>query len=390
MITNIKCVFQLTRESKSTNLFSEMYSVNIKQLSKLILGPLKARQAALIMGAHGIGKSALVHELGKTLAKSFKFEDEERYGEDYEFPVIDYRLSQLEDAGDLIGLPYKERVVTMGGPVDLTNFAPMQRFYQACEMPCILFFDELDRANNAVRQAAFQASGARALQGIKFHPDTVLIAATNSNPETGGQYSVNGFDDPAEFDRWVPFYLIPEPTEHLKYLQNHLSADIWNFLKRNPSHLSNSSLDYKENKVYPSPRSWEKLGKALAQFDSLEPQEFIHICQSYIGHATANELQNYLSSEVYLTPNDILGGNYAEAPRLRVDQLRELKTAFVSSGALKKRMTQKKIDNLLGFLKIIPREQLQVYWIMIMEQNRSLGQRIQAKLPELGKLSEEQ
>ena len=81
----------------------------------------------------------------------------------------------MADTGDVIGVP--EPSDSEFGRV--TNFAPMGWFAQACHVPCILFFDEVDRANNDVRQSLMELCDSRKIAGHYLHPDTIIIAMVN-------------------------------------------------------------------------------------------------------------------------------------------------------------------------------------------------------------------
>ena len=147
--------------------------IDFKTLT-LILPYLK--DAVLLRGPHGIGKSAVPAERARTSGMR----------------LLDVRLSLFTE-GDLIGVPDHKRIADTG----VTTFAPPDWLHTACTEPCILFLDEINRASPGVQNSAFQLVLDREVKGMRLHPETLVFAAINDAPE----YSVNEMD-PALLDRF--------------------------------------------------------------------------------------------------------------------------------------------------------------------------------------------
>ena len=115
-----------------------MSGISFAQFSKIAPYIIRSRKAIMGHGKHGIGKSELVYQLAPQAVHILDLTD--KYGDDYVFPIVERRASQMADVGDVIGVPEPED--SAWGRV--TKFAPMEWFAQACAQPCILFFDEID------------------------------------------------------------------------------------------------------------------------------------------------------------------------------------------------------------------------------------------------------
>src|SRR6266567_850685 len=122
---------------------------------------LPANISVLLRAPHGVGKSQVVRQLGRSIADDLQKAGSVKDAELVEH--IDRRLSQMSE-GDVIGLPSTDG--------NVTRFNPPDWFKRACDKPCILFLDELNRATPEVMQAAFQIVLDRELNGWKLHPLT--------------------------------------------------------------------------------------------------------------------------------------------------------------------------------------------------------------------------
>lgn len=198
-----------------------------------IAGKLPASQAILIRGPHGIGKSYLAKQIGS----------------DVNIPVIDKRFAQMTE-GDVVGLPKIDD--------DVTRFLPLDWLLRACREPVLLLLDEINRATIEVQQCAFQLVLDRELNGNKLHPDTRIICAVNDSHE----YQINDMD-PALLDRFWVVDLDPTTDDWIEWAsENGIDDIIIDFIRHNPALLRYTG-QIEQGKVYPTPRSYEKLNSAL-------------------------------------------------------------------------------------------------------------------------------
>lgn len=247
--------------------------------------------AVLAKGPTGIGKSHIVHQVGKRL----------------NMEVVDRRLSYMTE-GDLIGLPEL---------VDgVTRFAPVDWFIRACNEPVILFFDELNRATIEVQQCAFQIVLDRELNGHKLHPKTRVYAAINE----GSDYQVTEMD-PALLRRFWSISLEPTTQDWLEWAKSTGKIDqlIVSFIEKYPARLRHIG-DMEPGTVYPNPASWARLNDAL-NYANLKPTKkcgndyddlMFSMSLGFIGEPTSIAFNEFVKNyEFRFNPEDVLD-NYGD------------------------------------------------------------------------------
>ncbi len=268
-----------------------MAELDIKTFT-LVASKLPASQAVLIRGPHGIGKSQLV----KTIAADVTTSD------GHGLPLVDRRLAQMTE-GDIIGLPEL---------VDgVTRFCPVDWILRACREPVVLLLDELNRATIEVQQCAFQLVLDRELNGNKLHPETRIFCAVNASPE----YQVNEMD-PALLDRFWTVDLCPTPEDWIEWAEGagNINSVIIDFIRHYKSHLRHAGK-IEPGKIYPTPRSWEKLDvalkccgwdpEALAGFDL--PSGFYALSTGFVGFEASLAFQDFVKNyDAQISAADIL------------------------------------------------------------------------------------
>ncbi len=212
-------------------------SVTFAELNRCLPLVMSSKYPVLLRGRHGIGKSQVVYQ----------------YAQELNLPVVERRASQMTE-GDLLGIPSPESENINGEQA--TKFRPFDWLVRACTEPCVLFFDEIDRAILEVRQGIFELTDSRKLAGWNLHPGTHIVAAINGG-EDSGNYQV-GEMDPAELDRWAVFDLVPSVDDWIAWgIDNGINQNIISFIRENETFL-----EFKEEpepgKVYPSRRSWDR------------------------------------------------------------------------------------------------------------------------------------
>jgi hypothetical protein len=234
---------------------------------------LPRERAVLIRGDHGIGKSSLVRQLAETFGIKPS-------------NVIDYRLGQ-RTPGDVIGMPDLSNGVTV--------FRPPAELRRSCDEPCILFFDEANRAQEEVLQAVFQVCLDRVLpDGTPLHPDTRVYSAINAK----ARYSINRLD-PALLDRFFVVDLNPDAPSWLSYgMRTGIASVILDFIRGKPDALfpvENGEVD----SVQPTPRSWHFLSDALKSsglVDDPKNAAFHAMCTGFIGNELASSFTKFAES----------------------------------------------------------------------------------------------
>lgn len=214
--------------------------MNIKQLTESLPFLIQAGLVPNIIGKHGIGKSSVVKQ----------FADDNGYG------FYPFFLGQMNDTGDLLGLPEFDR--------DKNGKALSTSFIHPAKLPkkprSILFFDELNRASKDLLQAIFQLALEGTIHDYTLPPDSAIIMAMN--PATD-DYAVLDFGDKAFADRFVHINLDPTHEEFHNYMSSRYgTSTVSEFLRQQTklleeTDLSAVTLDF----VKPSRRSWDRLQK---------------------------------------------------------------------------------------------------------------------------------
>jgi hypothetical protein len=313
----------------------------------------------LLRGRHGIGKSSVVYQFGKGRG----------------LPVVERRISQMTE-GDLLGLPSTDGRVT--------TWNPPAWFKQACDEPVVLFLDELDRGTLEVRQGVFELADSRKLAGHKLHEGTIIIAACN-----GGEGETNYLVaelGPAELDRWTVMDVSPTIEEGVDYLASQgLPSLIVEFLRSYPKHFEHNG-DFEPNKVYPSRRSWERLGDTInkngwfATEDDVEHNRGLVFltASSFVGIDAGAALQNFINDyEWTISIDDILANTYEDeaVERMAPAEFAGLVDALVSRDDLRGYFEDVKAPNagLKRFFSMLPAEMVMSTWQTLCSALKDLG-----------------
>lgn len=269
---------------------------NTTQLEDIYKVACDTTVSVIVEGDHGIGKSDSVY----TFAKRNDFHVE---------PLF---LSHQEVA-DLIGIPTLERdssnhaLTTWSKPIWLYR---MEEAAKAGKR-CVLFLDELNRAQTEVRQAALQLVLDKQIHehrlpktivnGVAF--DTFVVAAVNP---ADGFYQVDELD-PALLDRFLHFKL-------------HVNADSWlewatanGIHKTIIAYIANSKdkLYVKDENasIFPTPRSWSKLSELLKSYEdkNIDNHALLYnLIAGKIGHTVGAQFQTYYKeNSVIITVDDV-------------------------------------------------------------------------------------
>lgn len=319
-------------------------AVDFKTFRNVAPHVIAVRKPVLLRGRHGVGKSEVVYQIAK----------------DLDMPVVERRASQMTE-GDLIGLPKTDG--------DVTSFCPPDWFQESCDKPVVLFFDEVDRAVNEVRQGLFELTDSRKLFGKAIHPDTVIIAAVNGG-EHGSQYQV-GEMDPAELDRWTVFDVEPTVEDWLDWGKDNVDGLIWDFVNQNRSHLDHSE-DFEPNKVYPSRRSWKRLNDCLVNAGFLTPESkgdanVYHLSAAFVGMEAAVAFNDFAQNyERQVTIEMILDdGQVAKTSDFGINEHCALIEKMEASDTFKEEVDENQIQNLADYFVTLPSEAAMKLWTVL-------------------------
>lgn len=340
-----------------------MTEVNMLQMQTIADAVFTAGFPLLIRGRHGIGKSAFIYQWAKNHAVATLGLDNLD-----ELEVIEMRASLMTE-GDLTGLPYRGPVIA---GQESTKFNPPEWYLRACAGPVVLFFDEVDRGPNEVRQGIFQINDSRMLNGHRLHPKTRVVACINGGAY-GGNYQVGDFD-PAELDRYSVYDLEPTIAEWLAFARKEkFLPEIISFIVEFEKFLeikSNDAVD--PNRITPSRRSWHRLSdtlKSMSAFDegfSAESKELLFlVAGGFVGEEAASTFANFaIEFRRNVSPEDVIFNNQTDLlDKMSLPEFVEFAEAVAASNIMKRTdMTEKNISNIRQIVFKMPTEALIVFF----------------------------
>ena len=267
------------------------------------------KRTLVIQGETGVGKSEIVGQIGKACRSDFyksetncqnmvsAWKEITRGTDDlggswnYEkgLPQVMRRLSEITE-GDLLGIPSK-------GFKGSTVFTLTDWLMFATEFPCVLFLDERNRANDAVKQSIFEIQDSHSFHGVKLHPETRVIMAEN----VGEQYNVQGFD-PAEISRALLVVFKPTVQEWVAWARNNaVHPAVIEFISLNETGAYGSGiLEFPgvraPGQKYPDRRSWTQLSdemKLLKVEEDYTDILFRNLACGMLGFGTGNRFVEF-------------------------------------------------------------------------------------------------
>jgi len=246
--------------------------VNHKMLGVMVKRCYETKTPIDVKGATGIGKSWVIKEKAKEIAKEKKkkfYEWNELSNIEKRsllepkqakeaFIFADIRLSQM-DPSDLRGLPNLEGSSVEWKPNLIWNVLSNQT------VSGIVFFDEMNLAPPSVSAAAYQIVNDGQIGELSLSPDVFVISAGNRLSDRA-----NVFDDPAPLNNRrinvtlkTPFMDEQSEDDWGKWAsQNGVLPTIVAFLYWKPSYVF-SFDDKMKDPSFPTPRMWHKLSSLI-------------------------------------------------------------------------------------------------------------------------------
>jgi MoxR-like ATPase len=320
-------------------------AVDFKTFIELAPTVSEARFPVLMRGRHGIGKSQVVYQIAEVV----------------KLPVVERRASQMTE-GDLVGLPVIKGNTTGWNPPDWFKFA--------CDNPCVLFFDEVDRATVEVRQGLFELTDSRKLNGWKLHKDTLIYAAINGG-EHGSNYQVADMD-PAELDRYSCWDLEPTVEDWLTWAKERVNTVIWDFINQNPKHLEHND-DVEPNKVYPSRRSWDRLNQTLCKANLVEEASpaLFTLAGAFVGFEAAVSFNDFVQNyDRQVTTDDLLDGKaWDKIEKFQINDHNAMIEKLEATDVFKDELATDRVGNLAEYFVNLPSECAMSLWMKMGKGN---------------------
>lgn len=294
------------------------------QLFSLLQFAIKNREAILIKGMPGIGKTDIAHAACNGLADLI-----------VSHPVV-------SDPTDYKGLPFAD---AKGKSAHFLPFGELQSLIDASK-PTVFFLDDLGQAAPSVQAAAMQLILSRHINGHKVSEHVTFMAATNRKADMAG---VSGILEPVKSRFATIVELEPDVEEWVAWaLKNNMPSELIAFIRFRPAHLT-AWKPTKDIVNTPSPRTIAAIGRmqrAGLSMD-LEREVFMGAC----GEAFATEYVAFLEQVKSMPDIDkvILDPDRAEVPR-------EPSVRYAMIGALVQRMDKSNIANIIKYLDRMPKE----------------------------------
>ena len=329
--------------------------MDFKTLSVVLSNILSAEDAScnypvMIRGRHGIGKSQVVYQLAEKLGMK----------------VVERRASQMQE-GDLVGMPSQTPKVTDKG-TEVSSFNSFEWFVECCENPRILFFDEVDRGEQQVRQGIMELTDSRKLFGKVLHPNTIIIAAVNGGKH-GTEYQV-GEMDPAELDRWTIFDVEPSVDDWLDWASDKVNPLMWSFVNQNRDHLEHKEA-FQPDEIYPSRRSVVRLDSVLTRAGLYaNPKQnldlVMNIAMGFIGLGAAAAFREFvINYEDHLAAEDIVNnGRWEETKEWGVNEHLAMTSKLGNSGLLETELNRQQLVNVANYFVTLPSEVAAQFWVI--------------------------
>ncbi len=259
--------------------------VSHSKLDKVLEIKWRTKQPVLLLGYAGTGKSTHVRDFARKKAKELGLElwtkptgfDPERH-----FLFLDIRASQLEPT-DLIGIPKTNEGRTKWV---LPEFWPEKG-------QGIIFFDEISHASEQTLRALYQIILDRHVGWDYELPEGIwVIGASNFDEEDP---FLTEMPEPLR-DRFSIIALEP-PTkdEWLAYVGNRIDGRVASYIAKHPEDLHRRD----SNKVvFPTPRSWERVGIAIKGVT--DEETIMMLASADLGLEIATKFVRFIKEELDL------------------------------------------------------------------------------------------
>jgi hypothetical protein len=305
-----------------------------KSLDKLI----ESQIPVFVWGSPGIGKSSIIKQIAN----------------EKELEFVDLRLSLL-DPTDLKGIPFfdqENNQAVWASP----NFLPNNP-----DSKGILFLDEINTAPPSVQASAYQLVLDRKVGDYELPNGWSIVAAGNHESDRGVVYRM----PPPLANRFVHLSMEVsfEDWKGWAY-SNGIDSSIIAFLHYDSTKLFDFDPS-KNQKSFPTPRSWEYVHKILNS--GIEPVFLIDIISGAVGNESAIAFMSFRKVMNRLPDIEKLLNN----EEVEVEHDSQVLFALIAGVItnIKQNSTKEKIDNTLKFSLMLPKE-FSVMLVKDMQQNQ--------------------
>ena len=281
------------------------------------------------------------------------------------FRYMDLRLSMVDETD--VGL--FPSVGETDGVKCLDHVVPRWAL-EANKQPTIIHFEELNRASQAVRNAALQILLERQI-GINFQfNDTVLLMASGNLGDEDNT-DVEEFDS-ALNNRLIHYKHVLTTKEWLEnFAEKNVHRTIVSYIKAHPEQL------YKVTdgaQAYVTPRSWTMLSEFITKNygKDADPRVFLPLLKivaaSYVGNSAMKYVQ-YCEDMLNINIMDVLNDYRVkeDLKKYNRDKNSELIQSLKEMDLNK--LGDKQVANAAKFLKTVGEDELTAYLLFILDNN---------------------
>lgn len=215
-----------------------MFQLKPSEIRSAVIDCMEARLVPFISSSPGLGKSSIVHQIGK----------------EYDLEIIDLRLSQCAPE-DLMGLPMR---IGEGRNMKAA-FAPFETFpTKDTALPegkngWILFLDEFNSASKSVQAAAYKIVLDRMVGQAKLHANCFIVAAGNLATDRAIVTQMST----AMQSRLVHLEMVSDHKDFMKHaVKAGFDHRVLGFLEFQPGKLHSFKPDH-QDRTFACPRTWE-------------------------------------------------------------------------------------------------------------------------------------
>jgi hypothetical protein len=301
----------------------------------------------------GIAKSAIAREISDKMG----------------FKYLDIRLSMVDETD--VGLYPNISTVDNGGEmVKCLDFVVPRWAIEANKQPTIIHFEELNRAQLPVRNAALQILLERCIgTEFKFNDTVLMMASGNLGDEDGTD--VEEFDN-ALNNRLIHFNHTLGSDEWIDgFAKENCHSSIVSFIKAYPEKLYQNPTE--NSKAYATPRSWTFLSNFITRNfgKDASPRVFLptlqEVAHGYIGNGAQRFLQ-YCQEMVNITIQDII--DRFDKVEKELDKYNRDKNSELIQSLKEydiKKLSDKQLENVTKFLKRVGHDELTAYLLHVLD-----------------------
>lgn len=342
-----------------TKLIPEVFKEKLSLLTKreqIYFQVMWAKSGVLYITAKpGVAKSAIARSIAEKM----------------NFRYMDLRLSMVDETDVGLYPNVSEVDPGTGQKIKCLDFVVPRWAIESNKQPTIIHFEELNRAQQSVRNAALQILLERQI-GIdfKFNDNVLMISSGNLGDEDN--------TDVEEFDAALNNRLIHyKHTLSLEewidgFAQEKVHGMVVSYLKSHPENLYKTS---ESSQAYATPRSWTFMSDFIIANYGKEssPREFLpllkEIAPSYVGNSALKFIQ-YCEDMLNINIMDVVN-NYDKVKKDLERYNRDKKSELIQS--LKEmditKLDEKQLSNVTKFLKSVGDDELTSYLLFILDNN---------------------